>query len=101
MNMQLTGNRTILECEVCQNQIEVYRDELEYKTETIERNKGLEKVHIFSGEFICDECANNIFFSLIGSEYPLGTYNYAENEIFGGEKITSDGFGLEIEMDSL
>lgn len=96
--MQLAGNNTLVECEACQNQIEVYQNELEYTAYTSKRGRHLERHHVFSVEFICDECANNIFFSLTGSEYPLGTFNYAEIELVGAEDLSAEGFGLEIEM---
>lgn len=44
----------------------------------------LNDVIIQCEECDCEECGNNIKYRISGYEYPVGCFNYEDNEIHGG-----------------
>lgn len=86
MSMELE-NDIFLKCDKCEKTIEIENRELEYYTESYDRQMGSEVMHIFSGEYKCPICMNEISFTISGWEYPIGVPNYDEYHISGGSFI--------------
>ena len=50
---------------------------------------------------VTEECGNNIKYRISGYEYPVGFFNYEDNEIHGGRFIEKPNMGIvyQIEFD--
>lgn len=61
----------------------------------------LNDVIIQCEECDCEECGNNIKYRISGYEYPVGCFNYEDNEIHGGRFIEKPNMGIvyQIEFD--
>ena len=61
----------------------------------------LNDVIIQCEECDCEECGNNIKYRISGYEYPVGFFNYEDNEIHGGRFIEKPNMGIvyQIEFD--
>lgn len=92
--VNLTGEG-IIECEECQNKMEIYSENFEYSSNSSERGMGPEVQHSFYEELTCDKCGNEISFSLLGVEYPIGSNNFENYEIEGAN-LKDSNFDLTI-----
>ena len=86
--MQLE-NDLLIQCSQCGNMIKIDKHELDYESSSYERNMGPEVMYEFHGDYDCPNCGNSVHFSLYGSEYPIGAFNYQNHEIIGGFFVQS------------
>ena len=86
--MQLE-NDLLIQCSQCGNMIKIDKHELDYESSSYERNMGPEVMYEFHGDYDCPNCSNSVRFSLYGSEYPIGAFNYQNHEIIGGFFVQS------------
>ncbi|HAS07157.1 MAG TPA: restriction endonuclease [Eubacterium sp.] len=79
-----------IRCNRCGCIIEIQKDEIEFETYVYDHGDngmGEEIEYRHDGCVICDKCGNEINFLISGSEYPVGAYNYDNNEIEGGKFV--------------
>ena len=74
----------IVKCHVCNSINVIDSESLEEETFSYENPMGEEIEHSFNGEWQCDECGNEIKYTLKVYEYPVGAINYKEYECEGG-----------------
>ena len=86
--MQLE-NDLLIQCSQCGNMIKIDKHELDYESSSYERNTGPEVTYEFHDDYDCPNCSNSVRFSLYGSEYPIGAFNYQNHEIIGGFFVQS------------
>ena len=91
--MQLE-NDLLIQCNKCGNIIKIDKDELDYESSSYERNMGPEVMYEFYGDYDCPECTNQIKFTIYGSEYPIGAFNYENYDIRGGVFIQPPSLGI-------
>lgn len=85
--MKITKN-LFIKCGECCNEVEVYKEDLEHNVYSSERRMGIETQHGFTGDYICNNCSNEISLIISVYEYPIGIKNYEEHTINGGSIIT-------------
>jgi len=76
-----------IKCENCGQVHVVPKDLLEPNVSSYASCMGDELESTIDDSIICDKCQNEIHFVITGYEYPVGSHNYDEYEIHGGEFI--------------
>lgn len=82
-------NDLLIQCGQCCNIIKIDKHDLDYETSSYERNMGPEVMYEFFGDYDCPECNTPILFTIYGSEYPIGAFNYENYDIKGGIFVQS------------
>ena len=96
--MQLE-NDLLIQCVQCGNLIKIDKYELDYETLSYERNMGPEVMYDFYGDYECPSCNNSLQFTISGSEYPIGAFNYEDYNILGGIFIQPPSLGIIYEYE--
>lgn len=86
-------NDVVIQCEECGNIIVIKKEYLDAETSSYERQMGPEIVYDIYEECDCEECGNNIKYRISGYEYPVGCFNYEDNEIHGGQFLEKGSKG--------
>ena len=81
--MQL-DNDLLIQCIQCSNIMQVDKHKMDYESYSYERNMGPEVMYEFHGDYDCPNCGNSVHFSIYGSEYPIGAFDYQDYQITGG-----------------
>lgn len=84
-------NDVIIRGEECGNIIVIKKEYLYAETSSYERQMAPEIVYD-----IYEECGNNIKYRISGYEYPVGCFNYKDDEIHGGQFLENQTWGLYI-----
>ena len=94
-------NDVVIQCEECGNIIVIKKEYLDAETSSYERQMGPEIVYDIYEECDCEECGNNIKYRISGYEYPVGCFNYEDNEIHGGQFLEKPNMGIvyQVEFD--
>ena len=77
-----------IRCGHCRHSLGIHREEFDIECNVYDRGEnsmGDEAEYRIEGYAECPECGNEITFRISGYEYPMGAYNYEDNEIEGGE----------------
>ena len=100
MYMELL-NDVVIQCEECGNTIVIKKEYLDAETSSYERQMGPEIVYDIYEECDCEECGNKIKYRISGYEYPVGCFNYEDNEIHGGQFLEKPNMGIvyQVEFD--
>ncbi len=80
-------NDVFIQCGHCGYKFGLHKEELDiecYVYDRGENSMGEEAEYRIEGFTECPECGQEISFRVSGYEYPLGAYNYEDNEIDGG-----------------
>ncbi len=86
--MEITNN-ILIRCNRCGEEILIEKDYFELSTYSDERPMGPEVAYIYTHDLICDNCRNNIYVEIRGYEYPVGAFNYSDNEIKGATFVVN------------
>lgn len=74
----------IIKCNRCGTSIRIPKDMLEDDPYSIGSfNMGVRVQHDFAFEGNCMQCGNDLFFKIIGYEYPVGAIDYQDHESSG------------------
>lgn len=76
-----------IQCEKCGKIIGIRKEDIEFETciyDHGDHGMGEEIEFRHDGFIECDNCENGISFRLSGFEYPVGAFNFEDNEIEGG-----------------
>lgn len=87
-------NDVVIQCEECGNRIVIQKEYLEPECSSYERGMGAEIVYDIYEECDCEVCGNHINYRISGYEYPVGCFNYEDNEIHGGRFLERPCMGI-------
>lgn len=76
-----------IRCDRCGRVTGIHKEDFDFETYVYDRGEnsmGEEIEYRHDGYIECDECRNEISFRISGYEYPVGAFNYEDNEITGG-----------------
>ena len=85
--MMTVKNDFYIRCNNCGYVTTVNADSLEYDTHVYDRPMGEEIEYNFYGEICCEKCHNWISFNIRAYEYPVGAFNFSDNDCHGGEFV--------------
>ena len=97
--MMTVKNDFYIRCNNCGYVTTVNADSLEYDTHVYDRPMGEEIEYNFYGEICCEKCHNWISFNIRAYEYPVGAFNFSDNDCHGGEFVEQPTVEIEYEFD--
>ena len=77
-----------IRCSRCRHTFELHKEDFDiecYVYDRGENSMGEEAEYRIEGFTECPKCGREISFRISGYEYPLGAYEYEDNEIYGGD----------------
>lgn len=77
-----------IRCNKCGKVTRIYKEDFDFNSYVFdhgENGMGEEIEFRHDGCIECDQCGNEISFRISGYEYPVGAFNYEDNEIVGGQ----------------
>lgn len=81
-------NDVFIRCGRCGHTFGLHKEDLDIECNVYDRGEnrmGEEAEYRIEGYTECPECGHEISFRISGFEYPVGAYNYEDNEIDGGK----------------
>lgn len=73
--MQVKISNFVIKCENCGKEYVIEIASLNKNVESYERSMGTEELHIYEGEKVCEECGNDMRYTITVSEYSVGDLN--------------------------
>lgn len=95
--MELLTESFDIRCHRCGHIITVYKDDLHINVSFYdhgENGMGDETIYEIQHEIECLECGSRIEIEIIGTEYPVGAYDYDNARVFGADFIDVPSMGI-------
>lgn len=91
-----------IRCGRCGRVIGIHKEDIDFDSYVYDRGEnrmGEEIEFRHDGYIECDHCGNEISFRISGYEYPVGAFNYEDNEIAGGRFEEDPQMGVVYSQD--